>query len=448
VDVAVVGSGFAGVFLGLRLLEAGLSVAIVEAGGAVDPAHPDGRSDLLPVRNAGRVAYPIEASRTIGLGGTSAKWSGVVTRLLPADFAVRSRFGYAADWPLAYADLEPWYCEAEAALCAATRVPSLPVGARSCPFPVERPGYEPPRLAFESTPLAFGPLPRSERPGTREPVRLAGTELARFAAAPGATLLAEHQALRLSSDAQGRVNGLEVRAPDGRLLTLRARTYVVAAGVLESARLLLISRAPAWPDGLGNASGWVGRGFNCHPSDRARWAVAEGGASLPAGIHRTTSLEERFRERGLGACHFQIHAASGTLSIHVHPELEARRENRLVLAAEGEDEAALLHFDHSERDLRTLAEGRRVREALARELGLDPARAERSTTDRGHPAGTCRMATGAAEGVVDRDLRVFGTENLYVSGASVFPAAGTANPTLTVVALTLRLADSLARRLS
>jgi choline dehydrogenase-like flavoprotein len=49
-------------------------------------------------------------------------------------------------------------------------------------------------------------------------------------------------------------------------------------------------------------------------------------------------------------------------------------------------------------------------------------------------------------GVVDRDNRVFGVDNLYVSGACTFPTSGTANPTLTVVALTLRLADHLVAR--
>jgi choline dehydrogenase-like flavoprotein len=54
------------------------------------------------------------------------------------------------------------------------------------------------------------------------------------------------------------------------------------------------------------------------------------------------------------------------------------------------------------------------------------------------------MAAEASQGVVDRDCRVFGTENVYVAGAAVFPYPGSANPTLTVVALALRLADQLA----
>jgi choline dehydrogenase-like flavoprotein len=60
-----------------------------------------------------------------------------------------------------------------------------------------------------------------------------------------------------------------------------------------------------------------------------------------------------------------------------------------------------------------------------------------------HHIGTTRMAARKQNGVVDADQRVFGTENLYVAGSSVFPTSGVANPTLTILATTLRLADKL-----
>jgi len=64
-----------------------------------------------------------------------------------------------------------------------------------------------------------------------------------------------------------------------------------------------------------------------------------------------------------------------------------------------------------------------------------------------HHMGTTRMASSASEGVVDRDCRVFGQKNLYVAGSSVFPTYGYAQPTFTLVALSLRLADHLSRTL-
>ncbi|HEY0758371.1 MAG TPA: GMC family oxidoreductase [Acidisarcina sp.] len=64
-------------------------------------------------------------------------------------------------------------------------------------------------------------------------------------------------------------------------------------------------------------------------------------------------------------------------------------------------------------------------------------------TDPAHPMGTTRMAQSAQHGVVDRECKVFGVDNLYVAGSSVFPTGGHANPTLTIVALAVRLADRL-----
>lgn len=86
-----------------------------------------------------------------------------------------------------------------------------------------------------------------------------------------------------------------------------------------------------------------------------------------------------------------------------------------------------------------------LRQAGAGSLQLPPhPEAWRAVTECGkHPMGATRMASDASTGVVDRNCRVFGTDNLFIAGSSVFPAVGYANPTLTLVALTLRLADHL-----
>ena len=67
----------------------------------------------------------------------------------------------------------------------------------------------------------------------------------------------------------------------------------------------------------------------------------------------------------------------------------------------------------------------------------------RQPTGGGHIMGTTRMGTSHSNSVVDRDCRVHGYDNLFVAGSSVFPTGGYANPTLTILALSLRLADTL-----
>jgi choline dehydrogenase-like flavoprotein len=76
------------------------------------------------------------------------------------------------------------------------------------------------------------------------------------------------------------------------------------------------------------------------------------------------------------------------------------------------------------------------------------AAARGEVTDFYHHAGATRMASNPVDGVTDPDCRVFGTDNLYIAGGSVFPTSGYANPTLTIVALAIRLGDTLRARLA
>ena len=103
---------------------------------------------------------------------------------------------------------------------------------------------------------------------------------------------------------------------------------------------------------------------------------------------------------------------------------------------------------------------RRGYELLGRELGRmgigrlkmilskDDATWPKDLTGASHHMGTTRMHADTKRGVVDADCRVHGVRNLYVAGSSVFPTAGVANPTLTLVALTLRLADRVRKLLT
>lgn len=99
-------------------------------------------------------------------------------------------------------------------------------------------------------------------------------------------------------------------------------------------------------------------------------------------------------------------------------------------------------FRNVEKTLRLLGES-----LITSEKGrvrVDNRRLYRSPEGGGHIMGTTRMGTSPSNSVVDADCRVHGYDNLFVAGSSVFATAGYANPTLTIVALSLRLADTLA----
>ena len=178
-----------------------------------------------------------------------------------------------------------------------------------------------------------------------------------------------------------------------------------AAGVVESARLLLSSRSRWSRDGLGNDHDLVGRYFLAHTTVNWRFGPRTL-AGLYPGTHRSYAFHDAFRRRGLGACRTQLAVPPAHEVVwKLQPEMEPRPENRITLPS-----------------TRTEADGVAIPDLA--------------------------LAFSERDRVVDRDNRVFALENLYVSGASTFPTSGTANPTLTVVALTLRLADQLVARAS
>ena len=452
-DVCVIGSGFAGTFLALRTADAGLRTIVVEAGSQRgDREFADDPARAFRFSTSGPIEYPVNYARLIAVGGASGHWTGLVNRMRPSDFRLRSEFGLDVDWPLAYADLEPYYCRAEQALAVNGRAPVE--GAeppRTCAYPVQAPDpYRPPRVRFEGAPVRMFSVARSRRDG--EPLRLGRREVLAFRDSPNGYLLAKHRAIRLVPRDPRTVDHLEVRPLDGAPKRIRARCFVVAAGAVESARLLLLSHSDGFPRGLGNAHDLLGRYFLGHVTVNWRFGPRTLGGLYP-GNHRSYDFYDAFRRRGLGACHYQLFVSETQQVVwKLQPEMEARPENRIALSSGETDAWGLpipdLALAFSERDRRTLAEGERFLRAQAQALNADPAGIGRRATWRAHPSGTCRMGFDERGGVVDRDNRVFGVDNLYVSGACTFPTSGTANPTLTVVALTLRLADHLVARAS
>ena len=149
---------------------------------------------------------------------------------------------------------------------------------------------------------------------------------------------------------------------------------------------------------------------------------------------------------------------TGTFSVDFHAEQQPNPESRVRLA-EGRDYLGnrRLHVNwrYTAFDVHTVAASLQLIAAeLARSgcgaLHLPPGAVEeeieRDSPVSGHSIGTARMGASRLKGVVDPDCRVHDLRNLFIAGSAVFPTSGQANPTLTIVALSLRLADLLKRR--
>jgi choline dehydrogenase-like flavoprotein len=167
------------------------------------------------------------------------------------------------------------------------------------------------------------------------------------------------------------------------------------------------------------------------------------------GINRRFVAEAR--KRGLGAVQLRVAFHSGRLWIISDMEVEPSPRNRITLLPKRKDRfgnpGAHLHLEVSKRDAATARYAEAVVRDVVSKLELeDVAFIRRLRQQSHHHMGGCRMGEDPKTSVVDRNLRVHGTTNLYVAGAAPFVTCGVAHPTLTIVALALRLADHLKGR--
>ena len=155
-----------------------------------------------------------------------------------------------------------------------------------------------------------------------------------------------------------------------------------------------------------------------------------------------------------------VHPKGNRFSLDFHAEQQPNRDSRVTLC-EARDALGmpqlLVDWRHAPGDVHTVRVGlaalaRDLRSSRVGRLEYDPDAVEaellRYGAYGGHHIGTARMGTDPRRSVVDGDGRVHGTANLYVAGAAVFPTSSQANPTLTIVALALRMADHLKARLA
>jgi choline dehydrogenase-like flavoprotein len=483
-DVCLVGGGAAGITLALELERAGLEVLLLESGGVhFDETTQDlYRGEPAAGQLARRTDY-LQTSRLRFLGGATNHWGGYCSPLDAIDFERRDWFAHSG-WPFERAALEPFYRRAAGVLQIRPFDYGLGQLSRS-PLDLGGDSGIETHVYHLSPPTRFGSAYRGE-----------------LAASPRTRLLLNANALEiLANDTATRVEGVRVRTLAGSDFHVRARRVVLAAGAIENARLLLAS-AGVQSAGLGNGRDLVGRYFMDHlygargighalfiePGGSLSLYAAEtrddfvpnrhfGVLSLSAALQQQHALPNHQLRllpvaprsdlaalpRSLASVTSDLGRAAGypprpgvaerlaALEIGLEPRPDP--ENRVTLAAERDalgmprlriryeigawDEEALERMLRvfAERLGRTLRARVRLAGALPRIGGLDPG---------SHHIGTTRMHVDPSQGVVDADCRVHGLANLYVAGSSVFPTAGRANPTYTLVALAIRLADHLA----
>ena len=471
-DVCIAGAGAAGITMALRLRDRGCSVLLLESGGFTRDTQTD---RLAQGAISGIKAFTLDQHRARVLGGSTSLWSGWCMPLSSEDFELREWIPHSG-WPIRYADVVPYYRRAQKL---------LQLGAFE---------YDPATLAIDRALLTTG----ARRLATAvfqysPPTHFGLVYRDQLAEAAKVHVLLHANVTAVVLEPGGRnVERFNVAVLSGPRFRVEARVFVLATGGVENARLLLSSD-------IGNSADLVGRFFMEHPQYYQSVVWVRGLDPLDERfyrLHREEIEDEDGHRRSielrgaltltkdvlaserlpdfsavvvdppgetLGTGAIQTRTVRSLLRrnpaqvirrLEIRTEQTPDPENRVTLA--DEEDALGMRRAHLRWQIRQedLVAYKRALTILAAELGQLGGRVWAPADDRGrfagavlgggHHMGTTRMAAVSTQGVVDADCRVFGIDNLYVAGSSVFTTGSRANPTLTIVALAARLADRLA----
>ena len=434
-----------------------------------------------------------------GAGGSTAQFNGVMDRFRPQDFTPRQFFSDVSDaslpeaWPIAYEEMAPFYERAESLYrVRGTQDPLAPTGASLLEPPpasdrelavfdaLKGVGLHPYRIhsALEHAPGCAG------CPGMLCP-RACRNDAARICLFPaldghGAKILPSCRAIRFEE--RDRVVQRVICEWDRRQIALRARVFIVAANAFLTPVLLQRSASERFPTGLANSSGLVGRNLMLHAANH-----------LFMGLKRTSRAMGFNMNHGLSINDFYVHNGTKLGNIHAHP-VTTREEfmtflvqyyrgfNRLpgpvlslitsmgavlsrpwtvfaaivedlpypgnYVAAKAGSDGDIVYTYRYPNELRHRA--RMLNDSF--KSAVAPLFDVRSLQPIGvlngsHACGTCRFGDDPHTSVLDRDNRAHDLDNLYVLDGSFFPSSGGINPSLTIVANSLRATEKIAQRL-
>jgi glucoside 3-dehydrogenase (cytochrome c) catalytic subunit len=548
-DVIVIGSGASGGWAAKRLSEAGVKVALVEAGKpqgdkdfvehvpAFDLKYRNMADNLLRrTRPKQRDCYACREwnydwfvndleepyttpkdkpfswqGRTRVVGGRTNVWGRQSYRLSQQDLKGKSFDGYGEDWPLEYDDLVPYYEIVEKYVGIsgqAENVPELPDSVflpampMSCAETQLRNGVKK-KLGWTVT---IGRTANLTRPlngrsachycgpceqgcVTHSYFNSAFTTVADALKTGNTTLFTNALVFKIlmDPDATKAQGVMYIDRNTREVKEVRGRAVVVAAQALESARLLLNSATRQFPNGLANSSGvlghylmdhiWVAGGASGEFPDVPVVKPSAGAAKRPNGIYgikmrntlngpRSKEFIRGFGYQGGGGSDFNFRAP-GFGEAYKRAVLESGGGNRVSLAGFGEMLARFDNFveidpnvvdtygipvlrisvswgENEEKMIPAMASTAVEMMEAAGAKNIFPFQIPNRIPGYGiHEMGTARMGADAKTSVLNAFNQAHDVKNLFVTDASAFVSGGCQNPTLTIMALTVRACDYL-----
>ncbi len=452
------------------------------------PLHRRAADDQIPTPEG----PPIGA----GTGGSTSQFAAVMDRFRPSDFTPRKFFQNISDttlpdeWPVAYDEMVPFYARAERLFrVRGTPDPLAPAAENHLlePLPpsarevavfdrLRTLGLNPYRIhsAVERVPGCddcFGMLcPNRCR-----------NDAARMCLYPaveshGAKVVAECNVVKLQE--QDRKVTRAICERDGEVTELRARIFILAANAFLTPALLIRSANERFPNGLANSSGLVGRNLMLHVTTHMLMKLKRAARGVGDSLNHGVSLNDYYVRDGtkLGNIHAHpVTTRSGILTFMAQfyrgmgrlpaPILSAVASigsriygswtnfstvvedlpyvGNFVTAKPGTKDEVVYTYrypDELRSRARTLYDS--FRSVVRRDFAMQAIHTN-GALNRGHVCGTCRFGNDPRTSVLNRDNRAHDLENLYVLDASFFPSSGGINPSLTIVANSLRVTDQL-----
>jgi choline dehydrogenase-like flavoprotein len=537
VNAVIVGSGAGGGVVAKELATAGLSVVMLERGKwytAADCRKDDLRNQrttilgnafgpdeegnprvLVDDRGKERILKPDEGgynNNAACVGGGTFSYGAQAWRYMEKDFRMRSTYGAPAgstleDWPISYQDLEPYYEKAEVEVGVSGDVEPNIFKAprrRSLPMPAFPPNREHQILHPAAKRLGLHPfdipmfrntVPYNERAACMRCRWCVGfacevnarsgshnTVIPKALATGNCELRTECVAKEVIVDAHGKARGVAYYDARGRVVEQTADLVIVSCAAIESARLLLNSKSPLFPQGLGNRFDWVGRNLQGHTYTGAVGLFEEetyddigpgaqialcdynhGNAGLAGGamlanefirlpIQFISQVPNFVPKWGKAHKDWVRNAYRRTVMIQgpvqempmfdSRVQVDPRVRDRWGIPVARMSGARHPHSMEIAKFISSKAEAW-LKEAGAIQTWKKVPGAGLSGGQ--HQAGTCRMGNDPKTSVVNRFCQLHDVDNAYVIDGSVHVTNGGFNPALTIMAVAYYASDNLLR---
>lgn len=493
-DVVIVGSGMGGSTLAWSLQDRGLDVLVVERGRFL-PREPEnsmpqemyinGRYKTAEPWYDGRTGEPFQPGTYYWVGGNTKFYGSSLPRFREEDFQERIHYdGTSPAWPFTYGELEPHYVEAERLYQVHGNPDEDPTEPwRSAPYPSPALEHEPVIERFSDSLKKQGlhpfHTPNGMNLNSREERRAAtaadGTpsesdvksEAENRALRPAlrskdVRLLVEAKVTKLLTSPDGRTIVAAEAELRGRTVRIEAKQFVVSAGAVNTAALLLRSTSSHHPQGLGNSSGLLGRNYMVHNStffvainplrrnDTAwqktlgvnDWYLPGETNEYPLGnLQMLGKLQGAMIKsaRSWAPMWALDMATDRSLDIYLTTEDLPRLDNRVTVDAEN----IYIHWrPNNTEPHRELV--RRVTKAV-RKAGYKFVFTQRMGIEtNSHMCGTAVAGIDPSTSVLNAQCRSHDVDNLWIVDGSFFPSSAALNPALTIAANAMRVAPAIA----